>query len=278
VTATVNEVGAGQGRRRFIAPLRGQVDAVCFRHPVFDGYADQRDLVTGADWPAIEALNARLASPDRRFVAQDAALLADGLHYETRIAQGRIATREENWHDLFNALVWMRHPAIKHALNARQCLHIARLGASERNPAQQALTQFDESGVIVRVRDPALLLAWDRHDWPALFAPAGWRRGDIAVAAVIGHALMEQMLVPGRLLVGKCVVVHGEADAAAVERVAAAITAGQVLAAASELRPLPLAGIPGWHPHQDATFLAQADYFRPLREGRRYPPALAEPA
>lgn len=278
MTATVNEVDAGQGRRRFIAPLRGQVDAECFRHPVFDGYADQRDLLTGADWPAIDALNARLASPDHRFVAQDAALLADGLHYETRIAQGRIATREENWHDLFNALVWMRHPAIKHALNARQCLHIARLGASERNPAQQALTQFDESGVIVRVRDPALLLAWDRHDWPALFAPVGWRRGDIAVAAVIGHALMEQMLVPGRLLVGKCVVVHGGADAAAMARVAAAITAGQVLAAASELRPLPLAGIPGWHPRQDAAFLTQADYFRPLREGRRYPLALVEPA
>ncbi len=275
MTATLDEVGAGQGRRRFIAPLRGQVDAVCFRHPVFAGYAEHQDLLAGTEWPAIEALNVRLTSPDRRFVAQDAVLLADGLHYETRIAQGRIATREENWHDLFNALVWMRHPTIKRALNARQCLHIQQMGTSTRSPAQQALTQFDETGVIVRVSDPALLAAWDQHDWEALFAREPWQRGDIAVAAVIGHALMEQMLVPGRLLVGKCLVVQGEDDAAAVARVGKAIAAGQVLAAASELRPLPLAGIPGWHPAQDAAFMAQMEYFRPVREGRRYPPALA---
>lgn len=271
----MSEAGAGQIRRRFIAPLRGQVDAACFRHPVFDGYADQRDLLAGSAWPAIEVLSARLPSPDHRFVAQDATLLADGLHYESRIAQGRIATRPENWHDLLNALVWMRYPAIKRTLNARQCLHIQQMGARTRSPAQQALTQFDETGVIVRVRDPALLAAWDRHDWAALFACDAWQRGDIAVAAVIGHALMEQMLVPGRLLVGKCLVVQGNEDAAAVAQVGEAIAAGRVLAAASDLRPLPLAGIPGWHPLQDAAFMARVEYFRPVREGRCYPPALA---
>nr|WP_225589409.1 DUF3025 domain-containing protein [Pseudoxanthomonas sp. PXM01] len=255
--------------------MRDQVDAACFRHPLFEGYGEYLDLLTAARWPDIDTLNAWTPSPGPRFVAQDAALLADGLHYEARIAQGRIATRPENWHDLFNALVWMRHPDLKHALNRAQCRHIDLIGTHERSPAQQALTQFDESGVIVQVRDATLLELWDRHDWTALFHANAecWRNGDIAVAAVVGHALMEQRLVPGRLLVGKCLVVLGDA-VDAVARVAESISAGTCLAASAELRPLPLAGIPGWHAGQEAAFYMQADYFRPLRDGRVYPQPL----
>lgn len=245
MTATAAEALAGQRRRRFIAPLRDQVDAACFRHPLFEGYGEYLDLLTAARWPDIDTLNARMPESAPRFVMQDAALLADGLHYEARIAQGRIATRAENWHDLFNALVWMRHPALKRALNRQQCHHIDRIGTRERSPAQQALTQFDESGVIVQVHDTTLLDAWDRHDWTSLFHAnaARWRHGDITIAAVAGHALMEQMLVPGRDLVGKCLVVLGDTGDS-VARVVEAILAGTSLVSPTELRPLPLSGIP----------------------------------
>lgn len=272
MTAPATGAHAGDGRRRFVAPLRGRVDAACFRHPLFDGYDEYLDLVTAARWPETETLNARMPSSGPRFVMQDAALLAEGLHYEARVAQGRIATRAENWHDLFNALVWMRHPSLKRALNQQQCLHMGRMGTGERTPAQQALTQFDESGIIVQVHDPRLLDLWDRHDWAALFhANAGrWRNGDIAVVAVVGHALMEQMLVPGRLLVGKCVVVLDDSPDV-VARVSESISAGAILPTPTALRPLPLAGIPGWHAGQGEAFYAQEDYFRPLREGRVYP-------
>ncbi|KRG86078.1 membrane protein [Stenotrophomonas daejeonensis] len=274
----MSETGVAGARRRFVAPPRGQVAPACFAHLLFAGFGDCRDLLTASDWPAIDALNARLPLPDKRFVAQDAVLLADGLHYEVRIGErGRIATRTANWHDLFNALAWMRQPAIKLALNARQCRHIAAMGPHRRNRAQAALTQFDETGLVVRVRDAGLLAAWDRHGWRALFVDgaAHWHGGGIAVAAVVGHALLEQALLPGRLLVGKCVVVRGDDDDAGVARVAAAIARGEVLDDPLELRPLPLAGIPGWHPGQDAAFHARDDYFRPLRAGRVYPPPLA---
>ncbi len=266
---------AGNGPRRFVAPSWEQVDAARFRHPMFDGYRDYLDLMTATAWPKIDTLNRRMPLTGPRFVSQDAALLADGLHYEARIAQGRIATRPENWHDLFNAMVWMRHPDLKHALNRQQCRYLERMGMRERSPAQQALTQFDESGVIVQVRDKELLDLWDRHDWVTLFhANAGrWSEGGIAVAAVVGHALMEQMLVPGRLLVGKCLVVLGE-PVDAVARVVESIAAGASLVTPTELRPLPLAGIPGWHVEQDAAFYARRDYFRPRREGRVYPEPL----
>lgn len=247
----------------------------CFDHPLFADVHDFDALMRSSDWPGIETINAQLPVHGKQFVIQDDALLGDGLHYEQRIAQGRIATRMQNWHDLFNAMVWARQPAIKRALNAQQCLHIAALGASQRNRAQAALTQFDETGLIVRVNDESLLKAWDQHDWSSLFNPTVWRDGGIAVCAVIGHALMEQALLLERLLVGKCVVVVGGDDAACVAEVAAAIAGGRLLADPAELRPLPLAGIPGWHSPQDQAFYQQRDYFRPLREGRRYPVPLS---
>lgn len=277
MTPPVAAADTGGRHRRFIAPSREAVAPGCFAHPVFADIAAYRALLTAAAWPSVAALNSQLALPGKQLVTQDEALLADGLHYERRIAErGQIATRACNWHDLFNALVWARHPAIKHALNARQCLHIERQGPDQRNRAQAALTQFDESGLIVRVRDPALLAAWDRHAWAALFVDGAvhWRKGDIAVVAVIGHALMEQTLLPERLLVGKCLVVHGDDDADCIAAVARAISAGDVLCDPLELRPLPLAGIPGWHAAQDAAFYQQATYFRPRRDGRSYPSAI----
>lgn len=271
--------GQGRASRRFVPPLRGQVQAACFDHPLLAPFAAWADLIRAPHWPDMAALNAAAPVAGACFVAQDVALLADGLHYEQRIAAGRIATRAQNWHDFFNALVWARYPAIKRALNGRQCAAIAEVGNKARNAAQQALTQFDESGLVVRVRDPALLAAWDAHHWQALFvdqAPA-WQRGDIAVVACFGHALLEQCLLPGRRLVGKALVVVAEDDAAAIAHVASAITGARVLQAASELRPLPLAGITGWQVAQDAAFYRDADYFRPLREGRAYPSPLQVP-
>jgi hypothetical protein len=178
-----------------VPPPRAAVDPQVFAHPVFAGLRDVHDLL--AEWPSIAALEARLTLPGKHLVEQDAALLADGLHYEARIAQGRIATRADNWHDLFNALVW----AVTRSSSRRSMRSSAgishpcrRASATARRPR---LTQFDETGVIVRVRDDDVAAAWDGHDWPALFEPARWQSGDIAIAAVFGHALMEQALLPG---------------------------------------------------------------------------------
>jgi len=264
------------GRRRFIAPARADVDRACFAHPLFAAFAEYQGLMVAADWPTLSALNRQLALSGKQLVEQDDELLADGLHYEQRTERGQIATRPCNWHDLFNALVWARYPAVKAALNARQCQDIERNPPGQRTRAQAALTQFDETGVIVRVRDASLLHAWGRHDWHALFVDgaARWRSGDIAISAVFGHALMEQALLPSRLLVGKCVVVQGDDDAQVVEQVAQAIARADVLNDPLELRPLPLMGIPGWHAAQGADFYQLADYFRPLREGRQYPAPL----
>lgn len=225
-----------------------------------------------------------------RICAQNASLLADGLHYETRIAKRNIlATRPGNPHDAFNAMVWLRHPRLKWALNARQVADIDRVGPKQRTRGQCALTQFDEAGAIVWLADPALLPLWDAHDWRALFVRecSGW--GARIALTVFGHALLEQVrngyLLPSAkalvVTVSDAALAASPIEAGSIIRswpsaetgLADAIADGRLLLDPQELRPLPLAGIPGWHAdYTDPTFHGQAPCFRALRAGRCYPP------
>lgn len=272
-------------RQRFIAPARGEVPSSRFDAPLFEGFARHRDWLAGAHWPSLDALNQALAGRAHphsgvrlRFAEQGNALLADGLHYERRIHdRGLIATRRDNWHDLFNALMWIDRLALKAALNARQAADVVQAGRA-RTRAQCAQTHFDEAGAIVVLRDDSLLAAWDAHDWPTLLhaRAAAWRDGSARVI-VFGHALLEHALQPAPVHTAKCLAVRSDADEGRViEAVAVAILAGGLLADPQDLRPLPLSGIPGWHPRTgESEFYASAPCFRPLRPGRRYPPPLA---
>jgi hypothetical protein len=262
---------------RYVAPAREAIDPAVFARPPLAGWSDYADLLHGPHWPTLDALNARWTRGMReRFVAQTPALLADGRHYEQRIAEtGAIATRERNWHDLFNALAWLRHPALKRALNAQQVAEIARVGPKLRTRPQCALTHFDEAGVILALRDPVLLELWDAHDWHGLFwrHRAAWLDGTLELV-VFGHALLEHALSPGRLLVGKAVAVVGDVQLACA-RVAGAIAEGRLLRDPQELRPLPLSGVPGWHEDNGSeAFHRTAACYQPLRPGRTYPSPL----
>jgi hypothetical protein len=284
---------------RFVAPPRIAVDPAVFDRPPLTHWLEFGSLLHGPDWPDIGALNALARHSVRgeaaRFVVQSPALLADGRHYEQRIAErGEIATREGNWHDLLNALIWLRFPQLKAALNARQVAQIAIAGPKSRTREQCALTLFDEAGVVATLRDPALLALWDVHDWYGLFwrERSAWSDGRIEVT-VFGHALLEHALKPRQLLVGKALVaapaspgsvqsVAAAADTARSETVidalAQAILAGALLTDPQELRPLPLSGIPGWHAdNANEAFYLSAPCFCPLRAGRRYPPPTPSP-
>ena len=271
---------------RYRAPDRDAVAPGTFEHAAYARLAAHRALLAGAQWPALDALNRALG--ERRhpqsgvalgFVAQDAALLGDGLHYETRIFErGAIATRERNWHDLINALVWIEHTALKAALNARQARDVVDAG-KRRTRGQCALTHFDEAGVLVIVREPALLERWDAHDWRGLFWDArdAWSGDAPAIEAIVfGHALLEHLLKPHQLLVGKALVAWAGAAADVESKIAASIAKDRLLADPQDLRPLPLSGIPGWHPdNAREPFYREAACFRALRPGRRYPPPSA---
>lgn len=272
-------------KRRFQAPSREAVDRSVFEHSAFAPYRFELDLLTAERWPDLETLNARacglkhsLTGRSLRFVAQTSELLAEGLHYEARIFErGEIPTRTDNWHDLLNALVWMRFPQLKSALNARQAADVAEVGGRERTRAQCALTHFDEAGLLVRVADRHTLALWDAHDWSALGARAQLDPEAVEVH-VFGHALLEHALYPQPLLVGKSIAVVAPPEAPArdvVRRVYEGIAAGELLTDPQDLRPLPTALLPGWHLRSgEAGFLREGECFRPLRQGRVYPPAV----
>lgn len=260
-------------------------------HPLLRAWVDPAAPLPGLD--ELESRRHRVQDEDGverpAFVAQTRGLLDDGLHYETRIAAKReVATREHDAHDAFNALVWLRHAPLKWALNARQAADVKRVGTKRRTRAQCALTHFDEAGAIVWLSSPCLLAAWDAHDWPGLFVDGRDAWGDGIAVTVFGHALIEHVWDGHALPVAKCLVVEAGDEALrahargapllacwpqAEAALAAAIRAGSLLVDPQELRPLPLAGIRGWHEGRTSDFVAQAPCFRPLRAGRRYPPA-----
>lgn len=259
---------------RYRASAREAVDSAVFARPPLDAWRDYEALLQAPAWPMIEQLNQLRSDPETaRFATQTSSLLSDGLHYEQRIAErGEIATRPDNWHDLLNALVWLRYPGIKRALNARQIAEIARMGPKERSRAQYALTQFDEAGVLVTLHDPTLLVLWDAHDWYGLFwgQRDAWLDGRITVQ-VFGHALLELALTPGRMLVGKALAFWPPHE----RECASAIARGRLLNDPLELRPLPLAGIPGWFAgNADEAFHHSAVCYQSKRAGRSYPSPL----
>ncbi len=261
-------------KRVFVSPARENVNKAVFRHPVFNDVAGCLSWTESEQWPSVESLNSSCETLVHTYTGkplvferQTAELLNDGMHYEQRIYQrGLIATRENNWHDLFNAMMWLKYPDIKSALNSRQWSDIEQHGLKTRTPSQCAMTLFDEAGAIVTM--PTIMLeCWKRHDWHGLFIEHAdaWRSGQAQVA-VFGHALLDHALVTETLLVAKCIVREEKRDLdICVRQVADTVHAGKCLLANSELRTLPLCGIPGWHSASDsAQFVSTAACFSPL--------------
>jgi hypothetical protein len=270
------------------------------QHPLLAAWAGHAGLIAQAAHSSIAALESergRIEAMDLLerpvFCAQDAQMLLDGLHYEQRIAERNVlATRECNPHDLFNALIWLRHPQLKWALNARQVADISVVGPKQRTRGQCAMTHFDEAGAIVWFCDPDLLAAWDAHDWSGLFLRERTAWGRRIAITVFGHALIERQFAGDEVLSTAKVIAVQVAEDDIVSRcfgdssiiacweraeaaLALAIREGRLLVDPQEMRPLPLAGIPGWHPGNDVeAFFREAPCFRPLRAGRLYPAPL----
>jgi hypothetical protein len=191
--------------------------------------------------------------------------------YERRLFQtGDLAVCANDWHDLFNVLVWCVFPRAKTALNRRHVLEMEHESPGRRGRARDALTQFDEDGVIVLSSAPELLELIRAFQWKTLF----WDRRAEALEhirfLVFGHALYEKLLAPFVGVTGKAVLLDVPAGiddtvGTADNRVAEWIDAG-MLGSPADLQPLPVLGIPGWHTGSlEARFYDNAAYFRPGR-------------
>ena len=202
---------------------------------------------------------------------------ADGLVYECRIWENaEVETRPDNWHDYFNALVWLTFPQTKIAVSARHVGAMTPAGEA-RGTLRDALTHFDECGIVVLSSQPELLELLRDFQWKTLFAE---RRSEVLASMrfiIFGHATYEQLLKPFRGLTAKAVLYAVDADwlqlslkeqiAAVDRRLAADLLSGRYTRP-RDFQPLPLLGIPGLTPESDdPAYYDDRWQFRPSRAG-----------
>jgi hypothetical protein len=200
--------------------------------------------------------------------------------YEARIhLSGELQARLENWHDCFNALVWLAFPLAKAALYARHYGALLEQRAARRpnrGPVQDALTLFDEGGVIVAACDGDLLEMVRTFRWKELFWTHRERLSTRMRFLVFGHALYEKALRPFIGVTGRAILLETEpgllsapvASLVAVldSRLALHLSDPRRLHATRELEVLPALGVPGWFAgNERESFYDDTDYFRPGR-------------
>jgi len=238
-----------------------------------------------SDWPGCEGLLNLLDEPimlssglqlDMR--PQDNTMPFAEMGYEERVyKKGIISTREQNWHDLFNAFIWMLFPKTKVLLNRLHIEELEKQPGKKRTPARDAITHLDESGIIIASSDANLLQLLKNHQWHELFVqsrPLWWQQ---VGAFVFGHGMYEKAFKPFIGFTGKayCLKVENDffqqskrtqyqrLDQSLFEE----ISNKHSLSDSSYLSPLPILGVPGWYEdNEDPEFYNNLDYFRPRRQ------------
>ena len=255
-------------------PLRAAGAALrCTHWPTL---VDLRNLLEMHKPPIVTRSGAPL-----QFVGQAPRSPAFENKYEARVyLRGEVQIRAATWHDLLNALTWVVFPRAKAALNERHyraLIEQRSAGAANRGPVQDALTLFDEGGVIVAASDRELLQYLREFRWKDLF----WRnrarvRSEMRFH-LFGHALYEKALRPftGITARGTLFEVAPEFFRSSLAEQLAhldAMTAERLLDTAAfqstrALAPVPILGVPGWcADNERESYYDNLDYFRPGRK------------
>jgi hypothetical protein len=183
-------------------------------------------------------------------------------YYEIEVFEsGRVPTRADSLHDLFNALAWLAFPRTKARINAMHVEEIPREGG-QRGRKRDLLTLLDEGGVIVACSDPALMEMIRGFRWKELFWDNRSRVLRSLRFAVLGHGVLEKALQPWPGVTCKAMPVGGETDFDAAA--AALLAALPANATPRNLPVVPVFGYPGWDPGSHAPgFYDDTRYFRP---------------
>lgn len=207
-----------------------------------------------------DALNATGAPV--RFVPQSA--LPQGMAYEQFIFEtGQVPTRD-GLHDFFNGLIWRQFPQAKRRLNALQAAQIAADGVqATRGPVRDAITVFDENAALLQAPD-ALWDALCARDWVRLFGELRplWTQARLVL---FGHALLEKLVQPRKAITAHVLRVPAGLEGAALDAWLAGWLTAEALAG-KPFTPLPVLGVPGWWPaNEAAAFYVDERVFRPPR-------------
>lgn len=246
------------------------------------------------EFPSLQQCNALLASlqpgvtvlsgKPLHFVSQEYGKLSFEAQYEPRCyLKGEVPTRSNNWHDLFNALVWLAFPRTKAAINARHYRALTETGLheqhSQRGAVRDTSTLLDESGVIVVYADAELANLLRNFQWKELF----WKRRTQVQSGMgfylFGHGLYEKSLRPYIGMTGQGLLLPVEQEFFLWDRdqqlkyldvlVSNYVTSPEHCNSTRELAPVPLLGVPGWAAENESSaYYDNTDYFRTGRYGR----------
>ena len=246
-----------QQQKVMYQPIKHRIDGFM---PLFKGLSTQA-------FPSIQNYNLdfNLYNNNQKllnFVEQNNSLPFPEQGYEERIFyQGLIATRMAHWHDFFNAIVWHTFPQIKSAINAIHVQELKKQKSNVRSRIRDILTLFDESGVII-IANKNILELIRQHSWDELFVKRklDWVNGQITLIT-FGHAMYEKYLNPYIGMTAQALLLSSHENDLD-SNLAKKLLNGSLLHSKSELSPLPLLGVPGWHKNQDEAFYANSNYFR----------------
>jgi DUF3025 family protein len=255
--------------------------------PIFEPFNSLRKLIkTFPTWPSIEDFELLKQTAGRPimtrsgkpicFVPQAASAYEFSQQYEPRIfLHGEVQTRNNNWHDFFNALVWMIFPQTKAVLNQihfNELQHALQNNQKQRGLLRDAATLFDESGVIVVCSQKDLIALLKKHEWKQLF----WEQRKAVLSSmrffVFGHGLYEKALNPYIGMTGKGVIFHVEKayfnqslseQIIVVDKMLETMLLQEKFSSA-DLTPMPLLGYPAWsNDNCNSVFYDNKQYFRP---------------
>ncbi len=242
------------------------------------------------DWPGCQRLMNLLDKPiilssgmilDMK--PQNNTLPFPDMGYEERVYQkGIISTREENWHDLFNAFIWRLFPKTKVLLNHLHIQELKQQPSKKRTPARDAITHIDESGIIIASSVPSLLTALKNHQWQEVFVQSRelWFSSQEKPAKigafVFGHGMYEKAFNPFIGFTGKAYCLLVDHTFYAQDKMTQYkildqllcddIKKNKTLSDSCHLSPLPILGVPGWfNDNKKREFYNNTHYFRAKR-------------
>jgi hypothetical protein len=213
-----------------------------------------------AGLPCADALDA--SGGPLRFVPQ--AVLPGDQAYEQFIFQTRQVPTRDGLHDFFNGLIWLHFPQAKQRLNTLQAQAIAADGIrAVRGPVRDAVTLFDENAALLQAPQ-ALWEALQSRDWTRLFVEerALWRQARLTL---FGHALIEKLVQPRKDITAHVYRLPLDLPPQDVDAWLAAELTPEHLAS-KPFQPLPVLGVPGWWPANEApAFYDDPQVFRARR-------------
>jgi hypothetical protein len=161
-------------------------------------------------------------------------------------------------------MVWHRFSKTKKVINRLHYqLQRERYPNKQRLPAENALTIFDEHGVIALSKNKALLHLIAERRWHELF----WQRREQTIMElkliIFGHGLYEKITNPFLGLCAHSLLLYDDGSGLDDQLAERFFLDKGVSVRNHDLTPIPILGYPSWWPENiHESFYANRNYFR----------------